>query len=451
MERIHLMCGHKGAMPTLVVAMERRRPCLRSHCARLASMAPIVWIALGGLASQLFAHEPRGMTELVQGNNRFGFDLYGKLRGQPGNLFFSPYSISAAMAMTYGGARGETESQIAKVMHFGQDQARLHAAFAALQADLKTEGSKADYQLSIANRLWGQAGFPFLESYVKLTERDYGAALKTMDFREAAEASRKAINLWIEEQTRRKIKDLLPPGSVDARTRLVLTDAIYFLGNWASQFQKEATRDAPFFLADGSETKVPMMQQKGYFRFAAADGLQLLEMPYRGGRLAMVVLLPRERGLSRFLGQDATKMGLSPSARSEQSLSADKLAGWLGHLQSRQVIVFLPRFKLTSEFTLNHTLESLGMTLPFSVHADFSGMDGRRDLYLSAAFHKAFVDVNESGTEAAAATGMVMRALAARPGPPPIVFRADHPFLFLIRDNQTGSILFLGRMADPRP
>ena len=189
------------------------------------------------------------------------------------------------------------------------------------------------------------------------------------------------------------------------------------------------------FFAGGGETKTPMMHQKGHFRFGAAQGLQLLEMPYRGGRLAMLVLLPSDRdGLARL----------------EESLSADKLDGWLGTLQSREVSVFVPKFKLTSEFTLNRTLASLGMTLPFSSDADFSGMDGQRDLYISAVIHKAFVDVNESGTEAAAATGIVMRAMAARPGPPPVVFRADHPFVLLIRDGQTGSILFVGRMADPR-
>jgi serpin B len=403
---------------------------LRIFCAAVA-----VWIILGGLTPQTFAEEPRPVTELVHGNNRFGLDLYGKLRQAPGNLFFSPYSISAAMAMAYGGARGETESQMAKVMHFGEEQTALHTAFAALQTGLKTEGSNADYQLNVANRLWGQSGIPFLESYLQLTQRDYGAALQTLDFAGAAEASRGTINRWVEEQTHEKIKDLLPPGSVDARTRLILTNAIYFLGNWASQFQTNATQDAPFFLGGGRETKAPMMYQKGHFRFAAAEGLQLLEMPYRGGQLAMTVLLPSDRdGLARL----------------EESLSADKLDGWLGKLQSREVSVFVPKFKLTSEFTLNGTLAALGMTLPFSANADFSGMDGQRDLYISAVIHKAFVDVNESGTEAAAATGVMMRALAARPTARPLVFRADHPFVFLIRDTRTGSILFLGRITDPQ-
>jgi serpin B len=392
-----------------------------------------VTLSLACLLTWLPAAEPQAASELAQGNNSFATDLYGQLRQQPGNLFFSPFSISAAMAMAYGGARSDTETQMAKVMHFTLGQDKLHPTFAAVQEGLKSGGDKAEYQLSIANRLWGQAGFKFMDDYIKLTEKYYGAAIKDLDFASNAEDSRGIINKWVEEQTRQKIKDLMPPGSIDRDTRLVLTNAVYFLGNWVRQFDPKATRDAPFYAAGGKEVKVPMMAQKASFRYGAADGVKVLDLPYKGNRLSMLIVLPDTRdGLPKV----------------EESLTAAKIDGWLKSASSREVMLSLPKFKLTAQFSLKGTLQSMGMTLPFSDKADLSGIDNKRDLYISAVIHKAFVDVNEVGTEAAAATGVSIGLMAA-PVTQPQEFKADHPFLFLIRDNQSGSILFLGRVNNP--
>lgn len=404
-------------------------------------MRAIVVVALGAMVVSLVgvgrpvAAEEVKVSSVASGNTAFGLDLYAKLRQEPGNRFFSPLGISTALAMAYGGARGETEAQMAKALHFPREQEGLHAAFARLQDALRTDNPRdADYQFLVANRLWGQSGFRFLESYLKLTEQSYRAPLAQLDFEREPEPARATINRWVEEQTREKIRDLLPPGSIMPTTRLVLTNAVYFLGNWSSPFDDDATQNAPFY-SDGTRTvETPMMRQQAHFRFASADGVQILEMPYKGERLAMTILLPEARD------------GL---AAVEASLSTEKLARWLTSLTPREVNVLLPRFKMTSQFSLVDALKSLGMTLPFSERADFSGMDGRQDLFLSEVVHKAFVDVNERGTEAAAATG-VMAGATAMPSEPPPVFRADHPFVFLIRDTKTGSILFFGRLADPK-
>jgi serpin B len=390
-------------------------------------------LAIAASAAQLPAAEASDVAQLVQANSAFALDLYGKLRQQPGNVFFSPYSISVAMAMTYGGAGGDTAAQMAKAMHFALGQGQLHPAFAALQAGLKTEAGKADFQLSIANRLWAEKSFTFLATYLKLTNHYYGAPAEGLDFIGAPEPSRKTINRWVEHETHNKINELLPPKIIDSDTRLVLTNAIYFLGTWASQFLKKATSEAPFYLAADRQVTVPMMSQTGRFRLGAAPGMQLLDLPYKGGRLSMVVLLPDSRdGLPKLEGD----------------LRADKLAGWLSSMRDGSVSVFLPRFKLTSQFDLKKTFQALGMALPFTMQADFSGMDGRKDLYVSALVHQAAVDVDEQGTEAAAATAVVVTLKSVFA--PPAQFRADHPFLFLIRDNKTGAILFLGRMANPK-
>lgn len=390
--------------------------------------------ALGCVAAQLPASEASRVLQLAKGNNAFAFDLYGKLRQQPGNLFLSPYSISVAMAMTYGGAGGETAVQMAKVMHFSLDHEQLHRAFAAFQAELRLPADKADFQLSIANRLWAEKSYKFLDTYLRLTERYYGAPVEGLDFVGATESSRKTIDRWVEAQTHKKINELLPPGAIGPDTRLVLTNAIYFLGNWVSQFSKEATKDEAFYTAADRQVKVPMMCQTGRFRLGTTEGTQILELPYKGGRLSMAVLLPDNRdGLAKL----------------EEFLSADKLDGWIKTMREREVSVFLPRFKLTSYFGLKRTLDALGMTLPFTLKADFSGMDGRKHLFISAVVHKATVEVDEHGTEAAAATGVVVTLKAI--APPPAIFRADHPFLFLIRDAHTGAVLFLGRMASPKP
>ncbi len=367
---------------------------------------------------------------VVAGNTEFALDLYARLRTDDGNLFLSPYSVSTALAMTYAGARGETARQMADVLHFSLEQERLHPALAGLESSVKAAGDGAGCSLHVANALWGQKGERFLEGFLALTKKYYGAGFQEVDFAGAAEQARQTINAWVADQTRQKIKELLQGGDVDSATALVLTNAIYFKGSWASQFDPRHTKDAPFRIKDGEKVVVPMMHQVRKFAFASAGDLDILELPYAGDRLSMLLLLPK---------------AVDGLADLEQSLSKEKLDKWQGSLHEQAVRVGLPRFKLESRLDLATTLEALGMSDAFSAsRADFSGITGRRDLFISLVIHQAQVDVNEEGTEAAAAT-----AVGLKMGAPPTAFVADHPFLFLIRDRQTGSILFLGRVANP--
>lgn len=376
---------------------------------------------------------------VAQGDNQFALDLYAKLRGEDGNLFFSPYSISTALAMTRAGARGDTAAEMDKVMHFTLPQEKLHSAFAALIKEVNGDPAdkKRGYQLNTANALWGQKDFGFKADFLKLVKDDYGAGLNELDFIGAPEPARQTINGWVEKQTQNKIKDLLKQGDVTPDTRLVLTNAIYFKGDWASQFKKDQTKDEPFHLGADKKADAPLMHQQGEYGYFDGGTFQALELPYAGKNLSMVVLLPK------------TIDGLGDL---EKDLTADKLAGWIGKLHKQEVIVTLPKFKTEQRVSLGKTLSEMGMKLAFDDQkADLSGMAGKPGtLFISDVIHKAFVDVNEEGTEAAAATAVVIaRPSAIHVEPPTPVFRADHPFLFLIRDVRSDSILFLGRLADP--
>ncbi len=368
--------------------------------------------------------------DIVKGNNTFALDIYKQLKEEEGNLFLSPYSISTALAMTYAGARGQTATQMAEVLHFNPLQQNLHSSMGKLVNELNARGEQGDCQLSVANALWGQQGYNFLPLFINLLEKNYGASLYQVDFKTAAESARQKINNWVAEKTQDKIKDLIPEGILTALTRLVLTNAIYFKGKWASQFKKEQTREMPFKISAEKELTVPMMTQSEKFGYLQREGLQILSMPYLGEELSMIVLLPAETdGLAAL----------------EDSLTLAKLNIWLRSLIEEKVIVFFPRYKIEKKCFLADTLSAMGMKDAFSDKADFSGMNGRRDLYISNVIHQAFVEVNEEGTEAAAATAVVMmKAIASKP----VIFRADHPFMFLIRDNQSGSILFLGRVVE---
>jgi serpin B len=399
-------------------------------------LAVVIGSAAGCFGADMPAAKEKTEEAVVEGNNRFAVELYAKLREQEGNLFFSPYSISAALAMTYAGARGETEAQMAKVLHFPSqragDQERFHPAFGAIIKDLNTRGKKGKYELIVSNALWGQKGYEFLAEFLELVKSNYGGRLNEVDFISDTESARKTINAWVEKKTKDKIKDLIVPGDLNQLTRLVLTNAIYFKGNWASRFKKENTKDAEFTLLSGEKVDTPTMNQTEQFSYMETEDFQGLEMPYVNNELSMIIFLPkRTDGLAEF----------------EKKLTAENLSQWLARLRKREVIVSVPKFKETSRFSLAGVLKSMGMTDAFvSVVADFSGMNGKKELYISKVIHKAFVDVNEEGTEAAAATAVVTRAIAIRPS----VFRADHPFLFLIRDNSSGSILFIGRMMNPK-
>jgi serpin B len=320
---------------------------------------------------------------------------------------------------------------MAKTLHFDLPQNQLHPAFAALNNTLNPKDKP--YELSMANRLWGQQGYEFLPAFLQTTRDYYAAELAQVDFVNAAEAVRQEINEWVEEKTNDKIKDLIPQNVLDEMTRLVLTNAIYFKGDWASQFDEKATRDAPFSASSDNKVTVPMMYQKGKFKYGEFDEIQVLELPYKSGDLSMLVLLPKAvDGLPAL----------------EAKLTTENLNKWTSDLSKREIDVYLPKFKMTSQFRLKDVLSSMGMPSAFDpMVADFSGMNGKTDLYISAVIHKAFVDVNEEGTEAAAATAVVV---AEDPSVQIIpTFRADHPFIFLIRDNRTGSILFIGRVTNP--
>jgi serpin B len=374
--------------------------------------------------------------KVVAGNTQFAADLYGQLRAQAGNLCFSPYSISTALAMTCGGARGETEKQMARTLHFNLATDKLPPAFAALAANLGAVQQQGRVQLAAANSLWPQAGFDFLPDYLTLCQKFFGTSITPVDYLKDTEGARKTINGWVEVRTSRKILELLKPGLLNRSSRLVLVNAIYFKGQWARQFEAARTENEPFHRSLENPAAAPLMRQTGKFGYAEFPGLQVLELPYAGGELSMLLLLPREvDGLGRL----------------ETGLTPQQLTAWTADLPPKDVTVFLPRFKLTAEFNLEETLKSLGMSDAFdSRRADFSGMDGRKDLFISKVIHKAFVEVNEEGTEAAAATAVLVTFGGAPMKRPPIpVFRADHPFLFLIRANRTGSILFLGRVTDP--
>jgi serpin B len=373
--------------------------------------------------------------KVVEGNNRFALDLYGHLRGQPGNLFFSPNSISTALAMTYAGARGETEAQMARTLHFGGDPEAVHQDFRGLIEALRPGEGKAPYRLSVANRLWGQQGYHFLPDFLAITRESYHAELASVDFSGDTEAARDRINRWVAQQTEDKIRDLVPPGVLTPLTRLVLTNAIYFKGDWSRPFAKQATKDEDFNVSGDKTTRVPMMRKQDDFRLGEGDGLKVLELPYGGGDLAALFVLP-----DAIDGLSAVEGGLSP----------ETLQRWRASLSRQKVDVFLPRFKLTSTFSLAEALAAMGMPLAFDFNrADFSGISTQEKLYISAVLHKAYVDVNEKGTEAAAATAVAIAARAVQRPRPPAVFRADHPFLFLIVDNRTQSILFMGRVVNP--
>ncbi|HNS50611.1 MAG TPA: serpin family protein [Anaerolineae bacterium] len=375
-----------------------------------------------------------GLTELVEGNTAFALDLLQQLGGEPGNVFFSPFSISAALAMTYAGARGETERQMASTLHFTLGQGRLHPAFASLLGRMVEVGAAGHLRLHIANSLWPQAGYRFLDDYLAACRAHYGVTVRALDYATDPEECRRRINGWAERQTEGRIRDLIPPCIPDALTRLVLANAVYFKGRWLTPFDEQRTEQAAFHLAAGAQVSAPMMGHKCTLGYASLDGLQVLELPYAGGDLSMIVLLPNE---------------VSGLPELERRLTPPRLAGWLGQLARREVQVWLPRFRLELKIVLNRMLARLGMPDAFDAdRADFSGMDGRvRWLYMAFAVHQAAVDVSEEGTEAAAATAVLIKARSLPPAVPE--FRADHPFLFLIHERATGAILFLGRVANP--
>jgi len=377
------------------------------------------------------------LATLVDNNSEFAFDLYQASIQQGGNLFYSPYSISLALAMTYAGARGETEQQMANTLHFALQQDRLHPAFNSLDLALASRGEGAKgkddkgFRLHIVNAIWGQKDYKFLPEFLDVLAENYGAGLRLLDFVREPDQSRITINNWVSDQTEGKIKDLIPQGVIDALTRLVLTNAIYFNAAWLNPFDKELTSNGTFHLLDSGDVTVPMMRQTHSFSYATGDGYQAVELPYDGNQLSMVILLPDSGKFESF----------------QNSLNAALVNHIVSDLQSRQVDLTIPKFQFESEFSLADTLAAMGMPAAFSGDADFSGMTGNRELTISDILHKAFVSVDEAGTEAAAATAVVV-GLTSAPEQP-VQVTVDRPFIFLIRDIQTGAILFVGQVVNP--
>jgi serpin B len=377
------------------------------------------------------------LVPLVQGNSTFAFDLYQALSVENGNLFYSPYSISMALAMTYAGALGETEQQTANTLHFILSQNRLHPAFNWLDIELGSRGEGAkgkdgdSFRLNIVNAIWGQKDYEFLSEFLDILAENYGAGLRPLDFIEAPEQSRITINDWVSEQTEGRIEDLIPQGLIHSLTRLVLTNAIYFNAAWQYPFEESMTKDGSFYLLDGSTVTVPMMTQTESFGYAEGEGYQAVELPYDGRELSMVILLPRKDNFEQF----------------EESLGYQFVDSLLEVLEYRRVSLKMPKFEFESEFGLSNTLAVMGMPIAFSASADFSGMTGNRELFIQEVVHKAFVSVDEAGTEAAAATAVIMPA--SMPPGEPIEFNVNRPFIFLIRDIETGTLLFVGRVLNP--
>ena len=381
---------------------------------------------------------PEQLALLVEGNTAFAFELYQALRtGEEGNFFYSPHSISVALAMTYAGARGLTGEQMAATLHFLLEGEDLHPAFNWLDIELDsrgegTAGKDGDgFRLNIVNAIWGQRDYGFLPAFLDVLAENYGAGLRILDFITETEQSRLAINDWVSDQTEGRIEDLIPQGAIDALTRLVLTNAIYFNAAWECPFDEDMTTNGPFYLLDGEQVTVPMMRQTESFGYTAGAGYQAVELLYDGGELSMLIFLPGAGAFPDF----------------EAGLDAGLVAGIIGGLQPARVALAMPGFEFDSEFSLTDALVAMGMPVAFSGAADFSGMTGSPDLCISEVLHKAFVSVDEAGTEAAAATAVIMRETAVPAEP--VEMTLNRPFIFLIRDIDTGAILFLGRVLDP--
>ncbi len=379
------------------------------------------------------------IRDLVRGNNAFALDVYHTLRPSDSNLILSPFSVSLALAMTYAGARGRTAAQMEQVLRFPGPE-RTHPAFNAL--DLALQSSQANpsqeqqpFRLHLANAIWAEKTHSFRQEFLDTLARYYGAGIHLADFIHQHEAARREINRWVEQQTEDRIQDLVPPRAVTPETRLVLANAIYFKADWLIPFEANRTHDAPFYLLDGSEARVKMMVNDLYLPYAAGQGWQAVELPYVGETTAMTLIVPEKGRFSEI----------------ESTLDAATLESILNSLQPESVELGLPKFQFTSEFSLPFSLAALGMTDAFDPSlADFSGMTGERDLFISDILHKAFVAVDEKGTEAAAATAVILRVTAMLPGSN-IVLTVDRPFLFLIRDTVHGQILFIGRVLHPAP
>ena len=375
---------------------------------------------------------PEGIESVVNANNQFAFDVYSEFKeeSENENIFFSPYSISVALTMTYEGAKGQTAEEMQSVLRVPKDDNLRKANFAKIINEINKEDKK--YKLSTANALWPRIDFQLLKEYQNTIEKYYGGRATPLDYAGDPEGSRQIINSWIEDKTEDKIKDLIPSEFLKPFTVLVLTNAIYFKGIWVLQFNPKETKEESFKTDDGEIVKVPMMRLVGKnekFNYAETEDLQILEMLYDGEDLSMLVILPKENKLEKI----------------EKELSIEKLSEWKSMLKEQKIDIYIPKFKLETKYFMADTLKKMGMPTAFDSSADFSGINGVKGIWISKVIHQAFVDVNEEGTEAAAATAVIMIEMA----PTTPEFQADHPFIFLIQEKETGNILFMGKVANP--
>lgn len=376
---------------------------------------------------------PAATEAVAQGGNRFSIDLYRQLGGESGNLLISPISLYGAFGPVTAGAQGETRDAIVRALRLPTGDASLHPALGGLLRDL--ERSEDGTTLAIANALWVQQGFTFNPGFAATARNDYRAAAELVDFQRAPDAAVARINGWVSERTATRIPMLISRDAINDATRLVVTNAVYFLGDWATPFNASNTADQPFYLIGAGTRSVPLMAQRGRFRYFETNDLQAIDLPYRNERLSMTVLLPKQRGALRSL---------------ETQLTDARLAEWLRRLDAAEpqtVRLHLPKLQMAVDYQLEQPLTALGMSLAFSQQANLRGI-ADADLRIAAVVHKTFLRIDEKGTEAAAATGVVVEVTSAPIVQPP-TFRADHPFIVLIRDHRTGAILFLGRVENP--
>ena len=424
--------AHLEIAALLVKLRQLRGPRLSAEAIRkLPRQAPAPEVA-GEMPSAPVSTDPR-RDAVVAANNEFAADLYARLGGE--NRIFSPSSLATVLAMVHAGARGKTAEEMAKALHFAGPAEDVGRGSQSLRVTLP-KGDQPSCTLTVVNRLWGQRDYGFLATFLATTRERFGAELADVDFSQPADACR-LINVWAHKQTDGKIKQIVEPSSISPQTRLIATNAVYFKGLWSDPFKKDATLMAPFYPADGGEATAPLMHQLTHCRYASFGNLKVLEKPYRGGEIALLVLLP-EKGRSAL--EDL-----------EKALSAEKLGEWTSSLRTETVDVRLPRFRLEAAIPLNSALASLGMVRVFDRRlAELAGINGGKEpLWLDWVLQQAYIQVDEEGTEAAAVTTGGMGGGFAGPRPKIKVFHADHPFVFLVRDTRTGCILFMGRLAKP--
>ncbi|MCK4305639.1 MAG: serpin family protein [Candidatus Eisenbacteria sp.] len=369
----------------------------------------------------------------IQRTNEFAFKLYQELRSPDDNLLISPHSISVAFGMTYAGARGNTEQEMAEVLCFHYPQTGFHAALRELNELLTSSGETSgngSFELSIANGCWGRKDLVYLQPYLDCLSENYSASMQYLDFVNQPEQSRSTINQWVADRTEDRIKDLLPPNSIDYLTYLVLANTVYFKAAWLNRFDESFTYDGQFTLLEGSKILVPMMHGELTFAYSEGSGYRAVELPYEGEAVSMIAILPDEGQFQAF----------------EDSFNAQKLTAIIDELEETHITLTFPQFSFVSDFDLIPTLIDMGMTDAFAMGANFTGMDGTNDgmPWIDVVAHKTFISVDENGTEAAAGTGMVLTCGMHDS------FQAIRPFLFVIRHVETGTVLFLGRVLDPR-